>query len=319
MDTTKKNVNAKKNNIKKRKKIVVQEVIAEPKKKTNSKKNTDKNTLVDHQKYNKVTTNKSKSSKNNVKVKKVIKIDDFVDNKENYIEKNIIKEDQKNDGVLLNEFDNTSKIPIKKTKKTDSKQDSLLNNKTLKVKNNLNNDEINVTPKKILTQKEINRKKYEKSQQKYRVNNKVKEAKQEIKDENIILETQQEEKEIIKEKKKNKFIEFLKNIYRKYQNNLNNENNFYLQTEKKGKRFKRYVMEASIYAIIITILNIVSTFIFKNIDTINLFDIKVLNIVLTMFVILIISFLVTLFFDFLITEIWIKLKKRKINKMKESE
>ena len=71
--------------------------------------------------------------------------------------------------------------------------------------------------------------------------------------------------------------------------------------------------------IIITILNIVSTFIFKNIDTINLFDIKALNIALTMFVILVISFLITLFFDFLITEIWIKLKKRKINKMKESE
>ena len=78
--------------------------------------------------------------------------------------------------------------------------------------------------------------------------------------------------------------------------------------ENNNKRVKIYLKEAFVYAILITIVNIVAYFVFDYVHYLKLFDLKWVNMVISIVLSLIISYVFSFFIDSLVSEVWIKIK-----------
>lgn len=80
--------------------------------------------------------------------------------------------------------------------------------------------------------------------------------------------------------------------------------------EETVKRSKRLIKESIVYSIILTIINVLCILIFDYFNFLRLFDVKALNIIVTILLSLIFNFFVAFMIDYFVTEIWLK-KKRK--------
>lgn len=76
------------------------------------------------------------------------------------------------------------------------------------------------------------------------------------------------------------------------------------------KRVKIYLKEAIVYAIFITIINVIAIFVFDYVNYLKLFDIKGINIAFTVVLSLIVSYAFSFFIDCLVSEVWIKIKSK---------
>ncbi len=82
--------------------------------------------------------------------------------------------------------------------------------------------------------------------------------------------------------------------------------------DEKNKRSKRLIKEAIVYAIILTIINILCIVFIDYFNFLRLFDVKALNVVITVIISLIFNFFVSFMVDYFVTNIWLtkKLKKK---------
>ncbi len=229
-----------------------------------------------------------------------------------------------------NKNNNVSLIYDKKNNKVVKKKSLPKNNS--KTKKKLVNEELENELSKtvILSKKEINRKKYQARQQRY-----SKETKKKVIDvdytivTNEVLNNQNKEKDktIVKEKKVKEEVELVKKKddlkeetkeVKEKKKYFVLENDIPLASDKINTkiRIKRYLKEAIIFAIIITIINLIAILLFDYVNVLKIFDVSVLNIVVTVFLSLIISYLISFFIDCLVTEIWVKIKN---NKNKEGD
>jgi len=81
--------------------------------------------------------------------------------------------------------------------------------------------------------------------------------------------------------------------------------------DEKSKRSKRLIKEAIVYAIILTIINVLCIVIFDYFNFLRLFDIKALNIILTIIISLIFNFFVAFMVDYFVTNVWASKKRKK--------
>ena len=206
-------------------------------------------------------------------------------------------------------------------------------------KKKLVNEEVENVEKQPLTKKEINRKRYQARQQKYNKNTKKKvmdldtttimvlnneskdNKKEEVQNKEIKEEKQESNNKEIKDNLDNTIV--IKKKDKKEKNNLKKdkekkklfvlEEDIPLGCEKENTkiRVKRYLKEALIYSLIITIINLFSMLIFNYVNILHLFDVNILNIIVTVLLSLIISYVVAFFIDCLLTEIWVKIKEKK--------
>ena len=86
------------------------------------------------------------------------------------------------------------------------------------------------------------------------------------------------------------------------------------EKEAKKKRIKRYLLESIGFSLAITFINILAIWIFNYANYIKLFDVKIVNIGLTILLSLIFNYALSFFVDSLVTELWIKYK---VNAKKE--
>ena len=80
--------------------------------------------------------------------------------------------------------------------------------------------------------------------------------------------------------------------------------------EDKKKRIKRYFKEAFIYSLIITVINVIIIKVFDYTNWLKIFDLKWLNIAVTVILSLIVNYIFAVFVDSLLTEIWIVIKNK---------
>ena len=81
--------------------------------------------------------------------------------------------------------------------------------------------------------------------------------------------------------------------------------------EDINKRSKRIINEAIVYAILLTIVNIVVILAFDYFEFLRLFDVKALNIVVTILISLIFNFFVAFMVDYFVTNIWLVKRRNK--------
>ena len=142
-------------------------------------------------------------------------------------------------------------------------------------------------------------------------------------EENLISKETKEEKES-REKRKEKrkpiqFTQTLTSIKEKGTTTIHgvkekvNDNSIPVGKSKaeKKKRSKRIIKESIVYAIILTIINVGCILVFNEFNFLRLFDIKTLNIVVTVLISLIFNFFVAFMIDFFVTGIWLKKKRKK--------
>lgn len=205
-----------------------------------------------------------------------------------------------------------------------------------------------LTPEEIIAKrKERNRKKYEKSQKKYRDNQEkkkivvedrieeVKEQEYQVETKVVTLDEEDLVKKIIpieennkelerKEKRKTNrktsgFTQTLTNIKELSVNKINdvrektNDNTIPLgkSIEEQTKRSKRLIKEAIVYAIILTIINVLCIVIFDYFNFLRLFDVKWLNVVVTIIISLIFNFFVAFMVDYFVTNVWLVKRRKK--------
>lgn len=213
--------------------------------------------------------------------------------------------------------------------------------------NNFDNRKITITkvvksniPKDAMSLKEKNKQKYEARQKRYAntKNNKKKkvldigtsnlekvnkEIRNELKKKEKIKKVPDEEKvtpikkkSVIKEELKqndktsnfrNKRKEIIMHIKEK-----SSDNTIPLGNEKSDNkiRVKRYLKESVVYAIIITIINVIAYFFFDYVNYLKLFDVEYLNYIVTIILSLIVSYIFAFFVDCLVTEIWTNFKTK---------
>lgn len=205
-----------------------------------------------------------------------------------------------------------------------------------------------LTPEEVIRErKERNRRKYEKGQKKYR---EAKEKKKIILDD-IVVEEKKEElpqvefnedeyeitKKIVpvdtkkdlkeqerKEKRKTNvktsgFTQTLTNIKELSVTKINDVREMTTDDtiplgktfEEQTKRSKRLIIESIIYAVILTIINVLCILIFDYFNFLRLFDVKALNVVVTILISLIFNFFVAFMIDYFVTEIWAKKRRKK--------
>ena len=80
--------------------------------------------------------------------------------------------------------------------------------------------------------------------------------------------------------------------------------------EEKKKRSKRFIKEAVIYSIILTIINVLCIVIFDYFNFLRLFDVKYLNVIVTIVISLIFNFFIAFMVDYFVTEVWLKGKRK---------
>ena len=242
--------------------------------------------------------------------------------------------------ILTDEVNNIIKEPelVKMpSKKTASKKKSTVNIVTAE-------KEI-LTPEELLARKkERNRKKYENKQKKYQSNKKIqvkkkviipdeisKKNKKNVTKEEKPIKKLQEQTNDNKEKKKERkekrklnrksihLTQTLVSIKEKGVNKINlvkektNDKNIPIgkTQEEKKRRFKRIIKESIFYAIVLTIINVICILVFDYFSFLRLFDVKTLNIVVTIVLFLIFNFFVAFMIDYFTTEIWLKTKRKK--------
>ena len=81
--------------------------------------------------------------------------------------------------------------------------------------------------------------------------------------------------------------------------------------EEKVKRSRRLIKESIVYAIILTIINIICILSIDYFNFLRLFDIKWLNVLVTILLSLIFNFFVAFMVDYFVTIIWLKHKRKK--------
>lgn len=207
-----------------------------------------------------------------------------------------------------------------------------------------------LTPEEIIAKrKERNRKKYEKGQKKYRDNQDKKkivvedkveeqEVKEEIKveipvdEEDIlkktipvpIIDKKKEEEQKRKEKRKTNrktsgFTQTLTNIKELSVTKINdvreitNDNTIPLgkTIDEQNKRSRRLIKESIVYAVILTFVDILCIVIFDYFNFLRLFDVKWLNVVVTILIAFIFNFFVTFMVDYFVTNIWARKRRKK--------
>ena len=207
-------------------------------------------------------------------------------------------------------------------------------------KNNQNKKSLQFTEVKELTQDEIiaqrkerNRRKYQNYQKKYQDNKKAKDKKKivieeaiaekidkndSINEEDLIKKVKENEdlsktRELRKEKRKvnKKSIQFTQTIT-SIKESVNDKNIPSGQTkEEKVKRSRRYIKESIVYAILLSIIDVICILVFDEFNFLRLFDVKALNIVVTIVIALIFNFFVAYMVDYFVTIVWLKKKNRK--------
>ena len=80
--------------------------------------------------------------------------------------------------------------------------------------------------------------------------------------------------------------------------------------EEKKKRTRRFIKEAIVYSIILTIINVLCIVIFDYFNFLRLFDVKYLNVIVTIVISLIFNFFIAFMVDYFVTEVWLKGKRK---------
>ena len=283
-------------------------------------------------KTNKTIANNSKNSnnrKNNNAVRK--------NNKTNSLNK---KHNTKKKTIIPNEINqeiNEVEL-VKKPAKKNNDKSIFSTGEVILEKKELTQDEI------IAKKKERNRRKYQNKQKKYHDNKKNTLKKKIIipdEDNTKSEKTQSTEEELVKKPVVETNENVVKEKERKEKRKLNRKSVHLTQTlanikdksvskinlvkektndqnipvgktqEEKSKRFKRIIKEAIFYAIILTIINIICILVFDYFNFLRLFDIKALNIVITIILSLIFNFFIAFMIDYFITNIWLRKKRKK--------
>ena len=265
---------------------------------------------------------KSNNSKNN-SVSKKTSANSITANKKVSGKKKKIVIDDKVKSSSIKETEMVKKNTTKKTSSINSK-------KAISTNSTIDTNEI---------RKERNRKKYQNQQKKYQDSQKnkvkktiaiddiVKEDKAVNAKENSLVKKEKKvsnKEKIRKEKRKNNrkgihFTQTLVNLKDKGFDKINlvkeKTNDKYIPVgktkEEKKQRFKRLIKESIIYAILLTTINVLCILIFDYFNFLRLFDIKSLNIVITILISLIFNFFVAFMIDYFITEIWLKKRRKK--------
>ena len=77
------------------------------------------------------------------------------------------------------------------------------------------------------------------------------------------------------------------------------------------KRSKRLICEAVVYAFLLTIVNIIVILVFDYFNFLRLFDVKALNVIVTILISLIFNFFVAFMVDYFVTNVWLVKKRNK--------
>lgn len=81
--------------------------------------------------------------------------------------------------------------------------------------------------------------------------------------------------------------------------------------EDKKKRFSRVIKESIIYAILLTIFDVICILVIDYFDFLRLFDVKALNIIITIIIALVFNFFIAFMIDHFATKIWVNKKHKK--------
>ena len=251
--------------------------------------------------------------------------------------------------IEVQELDTVKKQPKKTTNKNTnkSKKNTSIEKKVVNKKAN----NYIPTEKKPLTQEEIikerkerNRKKYENQQKRFQEAKKVKEKKkveipEEVvnkkkkkypKEEKLVkkqeIEETEEKSEEKERKEKRRFnhksIHLTQTFINLKEKSINKINAVKEKTndktipigiteEENKKRSKRFIKEAIVYAIFLTVIDSLCIVFIDYFNFLRLFDVKALNIVVTVILCLIFNFFIAFMIDYFITKIWLRKKRKK--------
>ena len=81
--------------------------------------------------------------------------------------------------------------------------------------------------------------------------------------------------------------------------------------EDNKKRFSRVIKESIIYAVLLTIFDVICILVIDYFDFLRLFDVKALNIIITIIIALIFNFFIAFMIDHFATKIWLNKKHKK--------
>ena len=81
--------------------------------------------------------------------------------------------------------------------------------------------------------------------------------------------------------------------------------------DEKSKRSRRLITEAIVYAILLTIINVLCIVVFNYFNFLRLFDVKALNVIVTILISLIFNFFVAFMVDYFVTNVWVTKKRKK--------
>ena len=144
-----------------------------------------------------------------------------------------------------------------------------------------------------------------------------------IKKEDIPVSEEKKEKEERKEtrktnRKSDSFTKTLSNIKTKSVDKIHvvkektTDRNIPLgkSKEENKTRYKRFIKEAIVYAIILSIIDIGCIYFFDYFNFLRLFDVKYLNIIVTVVILLIFNFFITFMIDYFVTKVWLRSKRK---------
>lgn len=231
---------------------------------------------------------------------------------------------------------------VKKT----TKKPTLAKNTTKKTIKNEELSKKELTQEEIVAQrKERNRKKYQSQQKKYQDNRKNKEKKKIVVEDEVSNELEKSntvnEEDLVKKVKEKETKEKGKEKERKEKRKTNRKSINFTQTitnikelsvtkinnvkektsdknipvgktrDEQVKRSKRLIKEAIVYMIVLTLIDVICILLFDYFNFLRLFDVKALNIVVTILIALIFNFFVAFMVDYFVTGIWVKKKRKK--------
>ena len=81
--------------------------------------------------------------------------------------------------------------------------------------------------------------------------------------------------------------------------------------DEKKQRFQRVIKEAVVYAIILTIINVLLATLLDDVNFLRLFDVKIFNVLITIIISLVFNLFIAFAVDYLITTLWLKIKRKK--------
>ena len=269
------------------------------------------------------THNISRKKTNNIAIKKdKVKVSSSI-KEEELVPKKKVKESP--NGEIIN--NKTSKT-VRKAKRHEEKKDlakepiakvdekegeALRIEKTIKISRKIvDEDEIKRIEKTIAIKK-VTDEEVAKEQKEIEISDESK------KEEEISKEESKEETKKQDKQEKLGKTEKIKKISKKIITNVKEktkDDNFFIDDAEdyKKKRLKKYLRESIFFAVMITLINLVAMKIFSYANYLKLFDIKWVNIALTVVLSLIFSYAVSIFIDCIVSELWIKYQKKKQKK-----